>query len=189
MLACLSRTFSQQFKWRWGAAPREDPKVSSSETPLERFPAYFDARQKLSKDRILDYDLPQEVKVMGNLVYINATLPGRFEINGNWVAGPVCLFPNLVLSWNIKSSADVVPHHFDIVRFIKPLHNYIIIGTGRTGKRLLSDSYQQLYASLGIHIEYAPTVVYRQFEACGSFNMAIEDSQKVVGFILPEDAD
>jgi uncharacterized protein len=116
-------------------------------------------------------------------------MPGKFEIGGKLVSGPVVVFPSLVLSWNIKSSRDIVPHHFDIVRFIKPAHNYVIVGTGRTGKRVLSEAYLQLYASLGIRIEYAPTVKSKQFEACGSFNLALEDSQMVIGFMLPEDSD
>ena len=53
-----------------------------------------------------------------------------FNVSGIEINGSVIVFPQQLLTWDIASAEDIRPHHFDILKFIKPMPSYIIIGTG-----------------------------------------------------------
>eukprot|EP00347_Sterkiella_histriomuscorum_P009575 403340681 len=55
---------------------------------------------------------------------------GQFLINHYWVSGSVIVFPNRFYMWNILDPSEIKPHTLEILNFVKPRPDYLIIGTG-----------------------------------------------------------
>ena len=80
--------------------------------------------------------------------------------------------------WNILEAEEIKPHTLEIMNFVKPRPDYLIIGTGETNV-LLDDTFYQHFRRMGISVDTCPT-----FEACSTFNMCVEDNYNVACALL-----
>ena len=103
---------------------------------------------------------------------------GHFLINHYWIGGSVIVFPNRFFMWNVTSAAEIKPHTLEIMNFVKPRPDYLIIGTGDTTVALDS-TFHEHFKRMGITVDTCPT-----FEACSTFNMCVEDRYNVACALL-----
>ena len=103
---------------------------------------------------------------------------GMFLINHYWVSGSVIVFPHQFYMWNIIEVDEIRPHTLEIMNFVKPRPDYLIIGTG-TKTIMLDESFYEHFRRMGISVDTCPT-----FEACSTFNMCIEDRYNVACALL-----
>ena len=103
---------------------------------------------------------------------------GQFLINHYWINGSVVIFPKRFYMWNIVDADEIRPHTLEIMNFIKPRPDYLIIGTGETNV-MLDESFYEHFRRMGISVDTCPT-----FEACSTFNMCIEDDYNVACALL-----
>ena len=80
--------------------------------------------------------------------------------------------------WNILDADEIKPHTLEIMNFVKPRPDYLIIGTGETNV-MLDESFYEHFRRMGISVDTCPT-----FEACSTFNMCIEDDYNVACALL-----
>ena len=65
---------------------------------------------------------------------------GQFLINHYWVNGSVIIFPHRFYMWNIAEPEEIKPHTLEIMNFVKPRPDYLVIGTGETNI-MLDDTF------------------------------------------------
>ena len=99
-------------------------------------------------------------------------------INHYWINGSVIIFPKRFYMWNILDADEIKPHTLEIMNFVKPRPDYLIIGTGETNV-MLDESFYEHFRRMGISVDTCPT-----FEACSTFNMCIEDDYNVACALL-----
>ena len=80
--------------------------------------------------------------------------------------------------WNVVEPEEIKPHTLEIMNYVKPRPDYLIIGTGETNV-LLDDTFYEHFKRMGISVDTCPT-----FEACSTFNMCIEDDYNVACALL-----
>ena len=80
--------------------------------------------------------------------------------------------------WNIVDAEEIKPHTLEIMNFVKPRPDYLIVGTGETNV-LLDETFYEHFKRMGISVDTCPT-----FEACSTFNMCIEDDYNVACALL-----
>jgi hypothetical protein len=80
--------------------------------------------------------------------------------------------------WNIIEPDEIKPHTLEIMNYVKPRPDYLIIGTGETNV-LLDETFYEHFRRMGISVDTCPT-----FEACSTFNMCIEDDYNVACALL-----
>jgi len=80
--------------------------------------------------------------------------------------------------WNIAEADEIKPHTLEIMNFVKPRPDYLIVGTGETNV-MLDDTFYEHFRRMGISVDTCPT-----FEACSTFNMCIEDDYNVACALL-----
>jgi hypothetical protein len=80
--------------------------------------------------------------------------------------------------WNVIEPEEIKPHTLEIMNFVKPRPDYLIVGTGETNV-LLDDTFYEHFKRMGISVDTCPT-----FEACSTFNMCIEDDYNVACALL-----
>ena len=103
---------------------------------------------------------------------------GKFLVNHYWVSGSVIVFPKRFFMWNIMDHTEIKPHTLEIMNFIKPRPDYLIIGTG-DATITLPDSFNEHFKRMGIAVDTCPT-----FEACSTFNMCVDDDYNVACALL-----
>ena len=103
---------------------------------------------------------------------------GQFLINHYWINGSVIIFPNHFFMWNIADADEIRPHTLEIMNFIKPRPDYLIVGTGSQNV-MLDESFYEHFKRMGISVDTCPT-----FEACSTFNMCVEDEYNVACALL-----
>ena len=69
--------------------------------------------------------------------------------------------------WNISDASEIKPHTLEIMNFIKPRPDYLIIGTGEETVQM-DESFLEHFKRMGISVDTCPT-----FEACSTFNMCV----------------
>jgi len=159
-LGRLGRALSEQkFADRWGATP-PDPTFTVPDIPeLPRYPVSLHPSFKPSKAQIFDLDLPQPFKPSTDPLQIWAMGDGMFSLNGVWLPGSLMIFRDMVLQWNVRHPDHIQDYHLDILRYMRPKLEYIIIGTGKTGKNVISQAALRKYQSIGLAIDTCPTVL------------------------------
>ena len=80
--------------------------------------------------------------------------------------------------WNIVDADEIKPHTLEIMNFVKPRPDYLIVGTGETNV-MLDDTFYEHFKRMGISVDTCPT-----FEACSTFNMCVEDDYNVACALL-----
>ena len=99
-------------------------------------------------------------------------------INHYWIQGSVIIFPKRFYMWNINEAEEIKPHTLEIMNFIKPRPDYLIIGTGDQTINLGEDFFEH-FKRMGITVDTCPS-----FEACSTFNMCVEDDYNVACALL-----
>lgn len=82
---------------------------------------------------------------------------GQFLVNHYWLPGSVIVFPNRYFMWNVLEADEIKPHTLELMNFIKPRPDYLIIGTGETNVNL-DDSFYQHFKRMGIVVDTCPSV-------------------------------
>lgn len=103
---------------------------------------------------------------------------GCFLVNHYWIGGSVIVFPDRYFMWNVTDAAEIKPHTLELMNFVKPRPDYLIIGTGETTVNLDKNFYEH-FKRMGITVDTCPT-----FEACSTFNMCVEDNYNVACALL-----
>ena len=103
---------------------------------------------------------------------------GKFLINHYWIDGSVIIFPKRFFMWNVIEAEEIKPHTLEIMNFVKPRPDYLIIGTGDTTINL-DDTFYEHFKRMGITVDTCPS-----FEACSTFNMCVEDNYNVACALL-----
>ena len=99
-------------------------------------------------------------------------------VNHYWLSGSVIVFPNRYFMWNISDASEIKPHTLEVMNFIKPRPDYLIIGTGDETIQL-DPSFYEHFKRMGISVDTCPT-----FEACSTFNMCVQDRYNVACALL-----
>ena len=55
---------------------------------------------------------------------------GHFLVNHYWIQGSVIVFPDRFFMWNVIDASEIKPHTLELMNFVKPRPDYLIIGTG-----------------------------------------------------------
>lgn len=84
---------------------------------------------------------------------------GYFLINHYWIFGSVILFPKRFYMWNIAHGFEIKPHTLEIMNFVKPRPDYLIIGTGETSLNL-DKSFYDHFKRMGIVVDTCPSVIF-----------------------------
>ncbi len=59
--------------------------------------------------------------------------------------------------WNILDADEIKPHTLELMNFIKPRPDYLIIGTGEVNVNL-DDNFYQHFKRMGIVVDTCPSV-------------------------------
>lgn len=190
MMAKLTRRFTQdlfkdsegRFKTRWEREYIPEFHSHSMKATLPPFPVVLDPLFKPAPERVFDFSLPEGLCSLEPPLQIWALADGFFSVNQVWVPGPICVLPNAVFQWHVDSPDEVQEHHLELAKILRPKPEYIIIGTGKRGRPVLSEGVIQKFRIIGVNVEYCAT-----FEACGTFNLTSDDRRQVCAFIFPHD--
>jgi NADH dehydrogenase [ubiquinone] 1 alpha subcomplex assembly factor 3 len=82
---------------------------------------------------------------------------GHFLINHYWVGSSVIIFPKRFYMWNILDVSEIKPHTLEIMNFVKPRPDYLIIGTGEKNLSLDPNFYEH-FRRMGITVDTCPSV-------------------------------
>ena len=55
---------------------------------------------------------------------------GHFLINHYWVNRSVIIFPDRFYMWNFNDANEIKPHTLEILNYVKPRPDYLILGCG-----------------------------------------------------------
>jgi NADH dehydrogenase [ubiquinone] 1 alpha subcomplex assembly factor 3 len=86
--------------------------------------------------------------------------------------------------WNVADAEEIKPHTLEIMNYVKPRPDYLIIGTGEKQVSLDFTFYEH-FRRMGITVDSCPSVrllnflFFLQFEACSTFNLCNEDGYNV----------
>ena len=63
--------------------------------------------------------------------------------------------------WNIADASEIKPHTLEIMNFVKPRPDYLIIGTGETNINM-GDAFYEHFKRMGIVVDTCPSVSKRR---------------------------
>ena len=86
----------------------------------------------------------------------------HFLVNHYWIPGSVIVFPQRYFMWNVLDASEIKPHTLEIMQFIKPRPDYLIIGTGDETIHF-DDAFYEHFKRLGISVDTCPSVSHSQF--------------------------
>ena len=152
-------TEAPKFSDRWSPAPTVAAKDLPAIIEVPKFPVDLDPKLKIHKDRVFDTELPEYMRPQLEALQIWAMADGQFSVNGVWIPGSVIVFRDVVLQWDVKHPDHIQEYHLDMLRFMRPKLEYVIIGTGKLGKPVLSQAALRRYQSIGLSIDTCATVL------------------------------
>lgn len=77
---------------------------------------------------------------------------GSFLVNHYWIPGSVIVFPDRYYMWNILEASEIKPHTLEIMNFVKPRPDYLIIGTGEENHHMHEDFIEH-FKRMGISVD------------------------------------
>lgn len=80
-------------------------------------------------------------------------------MNHYWLPGSVIVFPNRYFMWNVLDADEIKPHTLELMNFVKPRPDYLIIGTGEINVNLPPNFYEH-FKRMGIVVDTCPSVSY-----------------------------
>jgi NADH dehydrogenase [ubiquinone] 1 alpha subcomplex assembly factor 3 len=87
-----------------------------------------------------------------------------FLVNHYWIPGSVIVFPQRYFMWNILDASEIKPHTLEIMQYIKPRPDYLIIGTGDETIHFDPEFYEH-FKRLGISVDTCPSVSHALFSS------------------------
>ena len=87
-----------------------------------------------------------------------------FLINHYWIPGSVIVFPQRYFMWNVLDASEIKPHTLEIMQFIKPRPDYLIIGTGDETVHF-DESFYEHFKRLGIAVDTCSSVSKTAFKS------------------------
>ena len=87
---------------------------------------------------------------------------GHFLINHYWITGSVLIFPQMFYMWNVINPDEIKPHTLEIMNYVKPRPDYLIIGTGAKNIALEFSFYEH-FRRMGITVDSCPSVSIRKY--------------------------
>lgn len=102
--------------------------------------------------------------------------------NGLFILGPMVIFPNSVLSWNVGNDADITLDTLSLFLHLEPKPDVLVIGTGDINiMNSASDSrILELLHKENICAEVLPTE-----RACATFNFLNSEKRFVAAALIP----
>ncbi|XP_069141066.1 NADH dehydrogenase [ubiquinone] 1 alpha subcomplex assembly factor 3-like isoform X1 [Argopecten irradians] len=95
------------------------------------------------------------------------------------LVGPIAIFPQTVLHWNVKSAKHLDKNSLVLFHLLEPKLDMLIIGKGMFIDQVNPEVHQFLKTK-GINTEILPTE-----EACGLFNMLSTEGRNVAAALIP----
>ena len=93
---------------------------------------------------------------------------GHFLINHYWITGSVLIFPQMFYMWNVINPEEIKPHTLEIMNYVKPRPDYLIIGTGEKNIALEFSFYEH-FRRMGITVDSCPSVSFEYFQGIEAF--------------------
>lgn len=105
-----------------------------------------------------------------------------FRLNsGLFVIGPVALFPQMVLQWDVVDVTDISPKSLSLFWLLEPKIDLLVIGVGDADLLSAMDIETRLFMKRkGINTEILPTP-----DAVASFNFLNADFRNVAAALIP----
>lgn len=102
--------------------------------------------------------------------------------NGLFAVGPIVLFNEILLSWNIKSVKEINPHSLSFFRMFVPKFEVIVLGVG--------DSVTDLHPDLipWLSRNRVPYEIHNSKDACKIYNSMVIDRRNVAAALVPPNA-
>jgi hypothetical protein len=70
----------------------------------------------------------------------------------------VIVFPKRFYLWNVADASEIKPHTLELLNFVKPRPDYLIIGTGEKSISLDFTFYEH-FRRMGITVDSCPSVI------------------------------
>lgn len=112
---------------------------------------------KIDFQRRFDTLRPPTHEAFDTKLKIYGLSDGHFLINHYWISGSVLLFPSRYYMWNVADPEEIKPHTLEIMNFVKPRPDYLIIGTGEKNVQLDFTFYEH-FRRMGITVDTCPSV-------------------------------
>lgn len=110
--------------------------------------------------------------------------PGRFQIAGLVYEGPVLVFPNAVLNWDVSADVDLFsvldPASLTSVAQAEPAIEVLLLGTGARTAFVKPSLKAQIKQSIGLVPDAMETGA-----ACRTYNILLAEGRRVAAALLP----
>lgn len=110
--------------------------------------------------------------------------PGRFQIAGVTYGGPVLVFPNAVLTWDVAEEGDVFTAlntaSLDPVAQANPGVEVLLLGTGPKAEFVRPSLKAAIKESVGLVPDSMETGA-----ACRTYNILLAEGRRVAAALLP----
>ena len=110
--------------------------------------------------------------------------PGRFQIAGVVYTGPVLVFPNAVLTWDVADSADIFsaldPATLGAIAGANPVIEVLLFGTGAKTEFVRPSLKASVKQSIGLMPDAMETGA-----ACRTYNILLAEGRRVAAALLP----
>ncbi|RVU39244.1 hypothetical protein EOI86_08375 [Hwanghaeella grinnelliae] len=110
--------------------------------------------------------------------------PGRFQIAGITYTGPVLVFPNAVLSWDVAESDDVFsaldPATLGAISAANPAIEVLLLGTGAKTEFVRPSLKASIKQSIGLTPDAMETGA-----ACRTYNILLAEGRRVAAAMMP----
>lgn len=105
-----------------------------------------------------------------------------FRLNsGLFVMGPVAVFPQMILQWDVVNARDISPRSLSLFWLLEPKIDCLVIGVGDADYLPQMDLKTRLFLkSKNINVEVLPTS-----EAVATFNFMNVDYRNVAAALIP----
>jgi len=122
--------------------------------------------------------------IPGDRQVIDSYGPGRFQIAGIVYTGPVLVFPNAVLTWDLADATDVFsaldPASLAVVGQANPAVEVLLLGTGAKTEFVRPSTKAAIKAAIGLAPDAMETGA-----ACRTYNILLAEGRRVAAALIP----
>lgn len=104
---------------------------------------------------------------------------GEFQVSQQVYHGPILVFPDRTVAWEVTAFTDFTPDSFTLVKAAYPDVQLLLIGSGAKPQLFPSRLRQDLRAA-GIVVEVMDTGA-----ACRTYNVLLSEGRQVAAALLP----
>lgn len=105
--------------------------------------------------------------------------PNRFKVSQVDYEGGIIVFPDKVVSWDVRAVEGLVPEDFEHVIDAGDKVDVLLIGTGRK-MEFLSPALRQALRDKGVSVDFMETGA-----ACRTYNILLADGRRVAAALMP----